>query len=71
MKKFFVLYSLQQKLTPTLYQTKTTVSKHISTNKSLKFHEFETEEQAKSFIEQIIVKTKSCQTPTLDEQQIH
>lgn len=50
MKKFFVLYSLKQKLTPTLYKTKLTVSKHASTNQSLKFEEFDSEDQAKRFI---------------------
>ncbi len=53
MKQFFVIYSLKQKLSPTLYKTKKTVTKHTTVNKSLKFEEFETEEQAKKFIEQI------------------
>lgn len=42
MKKFFVLYSLKQKITPTLYKTKLTVNKHVKANKELRFHEFET-----------------------------
>ncbi len=37
MKKFFVLYSLKQKLTPVLYKTKITVAKHANSNKTLKY----------------------------------
>lgn len=59
MKKFFVLYSLKQKLTPTLYKTKITVNKHIGVNKALRFEEFETEEHAKLFIEKISINLKN------------
>ncbi len=71
MKKFFVPYSLIQKITPKIYQSRETVNMYISTNEALKFQEFDTEEQANSFIEQINVKTKSGQTPFLTEKQIH
>lgn len=37
LRKFYVLYSLTQKLTPTIYKTKVTVSRYARVNKSLKY----------------------------------
>ncbi len=40
-KKFYVLYSLRQKLTPTIYKTKVTVTRYTRINKELNYEEFD------------------------------